>query len=381
MAVQGNIIRKCEAFGIFVLADLCVTADIRQISILKPRYFDNDGGVKQMIKIMFERKFTKLFPYLFVSLVFMPVLVGCGGGGGSSASISYTGLTTQAVITQANGEDIAYSAYQNGSTGNSLGTVLSVEQSSDIMSSRPRMLVLSQALRKSVNQISLAHDLDNQSVGAVVNDSSSIPGDCGGNAVYSISINDVTYEFSGTFTFDTYCIEDTTLSGTIGFSGQFNPDTVAFGQVTMSFDSLTVKSGSDSFSADGDLTIEPGASSTNVTLNMVMLDNSTDKTYMVQNYVMTLTEDLASVTMMISGRLYDPDYGYVDITTPTPLVISNGDAYPSSGVVLATGSEGSSGNPAKAKLTALSSTVYQIEIDEDGDSAFEYLNTGNWADL
>ena len=334
-----------------------------------------------MIKIMFEREFTKLFPYFFVSLVFIAALAGCGGGSGSSASISYTGSTTKAVITQANGGNIAYSAYQNGSTGNSLGTVLSVEQSTEIMSSRPRMLLLSQALKKSVSQISIAHDLDNQSVGAVVNDSSSIPGDCGGNAVYSISINDVTYEFSGTFTFNTYCIEDTTLSGSIGFSGQFNPDTVVFGQITMSFDSLTVESGSDSFSADGDLTIEPGASSTSVTLNMVMVDNSTDKTYMAENYVMTLSEDLASVTMTISGRMYDPDYGYVDVTTPTPLVISNGDAFPSSGVLLATGSDGSSGNPAKAKLTALSSTSYQIEIDEDGDGTFEFLDTGNWADL
>ena len=332
-----------------------------------------------MTTIMFERKFSELFLFLFILI---SLLAGCGGGGGgSSASISYTGATTQAVITQTNGEDIAYSAYQNGSTGNSLGTVLSVEQSSDIMSSRPRMLVLSQALKKSVDQISIVPDLDNQTVGAVVSDSSSIPGDCGGNAVYSISINDVTYEFSGTFTFNAYCVEDTMLSGAITFSGQFNTDTLVFGQVTMSFDSLTVESGSDSFSADGDLTLAPGTSSTSVTLNMVMLDNTTDKTYKAENYVMTITDNLTSVTTTISGRLYDPDYGYVDITTPTPLVISSGDTYPSSGVVLATGSDGSSGNPAKAKLTALSSTSYQIEIDEDGDNTYEYLNTGNWADL
>jgi len=329
---------------------------------------------------MLERKFHNLFLFLFALI---PFLVSCGGGGGSggSASISYTGSTTQAVITQTNGENIAYSAYQNGDTGNTLDAVLGVQLTGNITPSRPRMLLLSQALRKSVDHISLEHDRYNLSEGAIVNDSSPFTGGCGGSANYAISINDATYDFNGTFTFNSYCNDETTLSDILTFSGQFNPDTLIFGQVTLSFDNLTVSSGTDSFTADGDITLDPSTSPTSVTLNMVMVDNSTDKTYQAKNFVMALTDNLTSVTMTISGRLYDPDYGYVDITTPTPLTISAGNSYPDSGELLASGSNGSSGNPAKAKLTALNSISYQIEIDEDGDGTFEYLNTGNWVDL
>ena len=331
-----------------------------------------------MIKIMLEHKIPKLFLFTFA---FLAVLAGCGGGGSSSTSISYTGSTTQAVITQTNGEDIAYNAYQNGDTGNTLGTVIGVEQILNASPTRPRMLVLSRALKESVAHISLDHNQNGLSLGATVSNSSSIPGGCGGHAVYTISINDVTFAFTGTFTFNAYCNEETTLTGNLNFSGQFNPDILEFGQVTMSFDSLTVSSGSDSFAADGDITMDPTVSPMNVTMNMVMLDKSTDKTYKVEDFVMTLADNLTSVTSTISGKLYNPDYGYVIITTPTPLEINNSDSYPASGVLLATGSNGSSGNPAKAKLTALSNTSYQIEIDEDGDGTFEYLNTGNWADL
>lgn len=312
------------------------------------------------------------------------VLVSCGGGGGggssSASSISYTGSTSQAVITQTNGEEIAYSAYQNGGTGNTLGGVLAVVQDQDKPLSRPRMLVLSQALENSIDHISLDHDRDNLSTGATVSDSETLPGGCGGNANYTISINDVTYAFTGTFTFNAYCDEGATLSGSLTLSGQFNPNTLVFGQITMTYDNLTVSSGSDSFTADGDMTLDPTSSPASITLDMVMLDNSTDKTYRADDFVMTLTDNITSVSMTISGRLYDPDYGYVDITTPTPLVINSGDDYPSSGVLLTTGSNGTYG-PAKAKLTALSNTSYQIEIDEDGDGTYEYLDTGNWTDL
>jgi len=326
---------------------------------------------------------------LMRKLIFMPLiftLVNCGGGGGgsgssSTSSISYTGSTSQAVITQANGEEIAYSAYQNGGTGNSLGGVLGIQQAGSNTTSRPRMLVLSRALRKSIDHISLDHDQDSYNTGATVSQSTTIPGGCGGNATYSISIDDVTYDFTGTFSFSAYCDEGATLSGNLTFTGQFNPDTLVFGLITMSYDNLTVTAGNDSFTADGDMTLDPSSTPISVTLNMVMLDNSTDKTYRAENFVMTVTDNLTSVSMTIVGRLYDPDYGYVDITTPTPLVISSGDTYPSSGVLLATGSNGSSGGPAKVKLTVLSNTSYQIEIDEDGDGTYEYLDTGNWADL
>ncbi len=321
----------------------------------------------------------------FMKLLLLPilsVLVSCGGGGVGSglASVSYTGSTSKAVITQSNGENIAYTAYQNGNTGNTLGGILGVQQTENQKSSQPRLLILSHVARNSVDHLSLDQNHANFNTGATISDSASFPGSCGGNTTYTLSVDDTTYNFTGTFTFSSYCEEGATLSGSLTFSGQFNPDTLVFGQIAMSFDNLAVTAGSDSFAADGDITFNPSSDPKTMTMNMVMQDNTTSKTYKAENYVMTLTDNLSSVSMTVSGRLYDHDYGYVDLTTTTPFDLVNGDDYPSSGILVITGKNGSNG-PAKARLTALSNASYQIEVDEDGDGVFEFLDTGNWTDL
>jgi hypothetical protein len=85
---------------------------------------------------------------------------------------------------------------------------------------------------------------------------------------------------------------------------------------------------------------------------------------------------------IISGRYYDPDYGYVEVYTEGPLRIDDGDDWPSDGVLVVTGDTGIAGGSTMARLTALSSTTYQVEADTNGDGTYDW-DSGvlYWADL
>ena len=90
---------------------------------------------------------------------------------------------------------------------------------------------------------------------------------------------------------------------------------------------------------------------------------------------MTLTEESSYVNVEVSGKYYDSDYGYVTITTLTPLCIYYNDSFPSDGVFVITGDTGIGGGSTKAQLTVLSSTTYQVEADTNGDGTYDW-NSG-----
>ena len=70
----------------------------------------------------------------FVVVLAMTVVYGCsgggGGGGGGSTGITYTGITTQAVIDQNNAEEIAIGSYEGGNIGSSLNIVGAISENS-----------------------------------------------------------------------------------------------------------------------------------------------------------------------------------------------------------------------------------------------------------
>jgi hypothetical protein len=118
-------------------------------------------------------------------------------------------------------------------------------------------------------------------------------------------------------------------------------------------------------------------------MTMLLGDNSTGEVYWVRDYTMTVTEvAYYAVTFEISGSFYDPDYGFVLLSTPVPFLIDYDDDWPSEGVLVLTGDTGIAGGSIEAQLTALSSITYRVEADTNGDGFYDW-NSGvlYWSDL
>ena len=96
-------------------------------------------------------------------------------------------------------------------------------------------------------------------------------------------------------------------------------------------------------------------------MSMVLLDSSTGKTYWVKDYTYTMS---TTGTLTLSGTYYDPVHGFVTISTATPLAVTSAGAWPTAGVLLFSGANGS-----KARLT-FNPTGYVVEVDLSGGGSF-----------
>jgi len=296
---------------------------------------------------------------------------GGGDGGGAPPGISYTGLTTQAVIDEDSAEDLATGAYMGYSTGSEIpiGAVQS-NWNSDI--GLPLNLRLPQVLEEALYRLDITSHSGAAPFGAIQCDSETIPGDCGGSAYGYLCVDDVSGAFDGYFDFSSYCSEGVTISGRADFSGTIDVYTLEFLQFSFSFDNVTVVSGDYSFTLAGSISYDFTSSPVRVTMDMLLSDNSSGKVYWVADYTMNLTMGPGYVDVEISGRYYDPDYGYVNIHTPDPFRIYDGDDYPSYGILFLEGNTGTAGSFTCAWLQVLSSTTYHVEADTNGDGTRDF---------
>ncbi len=274
-----------------------------------------------------------LFLWIVVAMI-LPILYSCGsgGGGGGSEGMSYTGLTTQAIIDINNVIDIVTGAY----SGAGVGSLVIVPEKSNLSQSG----------------------------------NGSIIGDCGGSASYTVNIDAVTGDLTATYSFNNYCSLGAYLSGNVDFSGKVNTSSGDIIQLNASFNSLIITSECQSFTSQGSIDLN----STVGTLNFLMRNNNTGKVYKIEDYIITSTAETGYVNIEISGKYYNPDFGYVIVSTDTPFRFYSADLYPSEGVLI------SSGNNTKAKLTAVSTTQYRIEADTNGDGEYNWSSSKDWGE-
>jgi hypothetical protein len=194
--------------------------------------------------------------------------------------------------------------------------------------------------------------------------------ECGeGYATYTIAGDDVTGVFSGSITFYNYDDCSVVLDGRTDLSGKVNLDTGLPFNLKLTFYDLDATDGVgwDYTFAEGSVnfTFAQDLSGETATISLVLVDNTLGKSYWLKNCVIALTylsetEDQAT----ISGRFYDYDYGYVDISTLEPLRIPD-TVRPTEGVLLFTG------NASKARLTFYADQSTLLEVDDDNDGAFD----------
>ena len=295
---------------------------------------------------------------------------GCGGGGGGDgvSTIQYTGATTQAVVDDSNADDLTKGAYAGGTSGMmGLGAV-----SQSGVTDLPRYLNLARTLKDAIIQVDVNAPAGIVESGAIIQESDSFTGDCStGPASYVININDQTGEFTGSLTFDGYCSEGVTLTGSASFAGNYDDVNGEFLVFTVSITSLTVSSGGDSFTTSGDISFNFQTSPVTVTANLLLRDNTTGEVSWANNYSITTVEGLNYEDINFSGTFYHSDYGFVDVSTTTPFRIYDGDIWPSQGVLEVSGAGGT-----QARLTADIPFSYRVEVDTDGDGSFDDYDSG-----
>lgn len=298
---------------------------------------------------------------LLLMLITTLLMTACGGGGGDGGKtpvlISYTGITTQATITADNAVELTLMALDAGEIG--ADAAAEVKGPANL-----RYLKLVQVLRDSTENIVLIPS-SQAIVGAIVPVSGTKTGNCGGSASIEGTVDDQTGDSSGTMTFDNYCSDGLTMNGVVSFSGIYDLVAEDFDVFSMSTDSLSATDGVISFTMRGTITFDYRNVPILATMDMLLQDGASEEVYWADDYLINVWDDSGYTDYSITGRSYHPDYGYVDVTTPTPFRIYDTDDYPTQGVLEIQGQ----GNT-MARLTALTNTTYQVIADTNGDGDF-----------
>lgn len=316
-----------------------------------------------------------MFPGLIIIL--LAFISGCGDGGssessGSSSGLTYSGSTTQAEITEQNASQLSANVMTVGSNSSAFDTIDLSENQAEKNDSGPFIFpAMMTIIKDAACRIDLSQPMSHDLSAALQTQSGTFNGDCAigsnGSASYSIQVNDETGVFSGSFEFSDFCVDITVIDGSSSFSGTVNVQTEEMQSFTLVFDDLTVSSGEFSFTFDGSIEMNLNSSEAGTTMNILVRNDQSDDVYRVVDYSISVTDYGSYKAIEISGTFYDPDNGYVTVSTPEPLLYENSATYPYSGRIVLTGVEGST-----ARLTAVSATTCRLQVDADGDGTYEY---------
>jgi hypothetical protein len=324
--------------------------------------------------------------YLGAASVFLlgilSILASGGGGGGNGVEpIIYDGNTDPAAITPANAALLVASVIGGGEIAGALEGPSGVE-----VEAAPRTLSSSTAiinpLRRSLNHLQINDNTSTRSpfVSGVRIDET-FPCEDGGTFSFSGNVND---NGTGTLSFSyNNCREDdTTLHG----SGSMRIDAydmayMDISDATMSFTRLTMTGPGCDIDISGSFRIQYDYATNfeRAIANMVMRNNFCGRMAKAENYMLESTyNDIFAPTSydsLISGRLYDSVYGYLDISTPTALHFSDlvTDKPDAGGKMMITGAAN-----AHALMTMLAGDMVLLELDQDDDTVYETSGELPW---
>ncbi len=327
---------------------------------------------------------------LAVAMGLAALLAGCGGGGGGAASggsqgagaLHYTGATNPASVNPNNARTLA-----RGTLGGyQVGASLSVTGAAQTRASTPRTrMMISWISQKAHEGAKRAWQSARPVYGAVQQINNS--GACAVSGSWAVSGSVDTTAGTGSLTLSfSRCNDGTgvTADGSITVSvNGVDPTTGAITSAQINIPRISFDFGYTVQSASGSITesLNVGTNTRTQTISLVAQDSASGIQAKLQNYTLTAVyspswQFVTSYTLAISGRYYHSSFGYVDISTTTPLVFANAtDLYPSSGGPLVL--RGANGS--YVQVQPISATTVQITgVDANGKP----INwQGTWAQL
>jgi hypothetical protein len=305
--------------------------------------------------------------------LFAAVVSGCGGGGGGTASTPYTGLTTPAVITDDSAGAVALAAFEGGDLGASTGVLLAPAGATNAAArgARPWAVTLVHASAKAAGAAVGLPAGEGPSLRAVITVDNVIDDGQGGQASYTLSVNDATGAFTGSFAFANFHGDGGgVVNGNVAVSGAVTENGF---RMLFDFQTVRITDGTAEVDAIGTLNLAldlAGPAETgSATLNMVFRDSVTLETVWLSNLQMTDVAGTGHNDVTLSGRIYLFSYGYVDVATVVPFRYLDGATNPSSGQMTVTGDQNRG-----VRLTADSATGCTVEVDSDADGLYDDLS-------
>lgn len=285
----------------------------------------------------------------------------------------FSGTTLQAAITPQNAESLAAGALAGGQSIIAAKS-LKLSQGTDtarIDIFRPLRfpLLLTDCLRR----IEVDTELNISSHSNVITESNTLEGGCGGELSYTLTFDRTSGEFSGDLSLADYCDDGITVTGETDVDGTFESGSGVFDTAIFSFNNLSDKS----HTLDGEISLDFTETPIVATFTVYSKDKQSGQVYWLKNYSINLYELSNRFEIEIFGTFYNPDSGFVTLTTIEPFVVFAEDDWPASGQMLIQGDSATN-----AQLTAIDQLHYRIEADTEGDGIFD-LNSGllNWDEL
>lgn len=330
-------------------------------------------------KDIFSSKALTGFVPIMLCVIFIACSGGSGDSGGSSGAGGYSGSTDCAAITSENSGTLIKESFQGAMTSDSMMPFARSTTGKQNSVSSVGPLGLQAAFADSLAQmIDASGGVISGQKAAASSASNTIQGDCGGTATYTVSADESTGVFAGSFSYNGFCAGRITLSGSVNFSGRVDNEAHTFDYFSFTFSSLTTTAEDQSSTISGSLECDFVGTDSFITADLVIAHASSGLVCWLNN----CTIQIIGNQMEISGRFYHPQYGYIDFNTEESLIITEESQYPTAGLIVFTGAPGESGQPTMARLRAVSATNCQVTADLDGDGVFEY-DSGeiSWTEL
>jgi hypothetical protein len=277
------------------------------------------------------------------------------------------------LIDESNAAEVATGAVDDGIRGNVFNGFVSLDAfvgSTDMRSFSP--FYLAEMIKVAVASVGDESLPSKGAIMAVQTREETIEGSCGGQGTGTFSVDDATGEFWGDLAFSDYCDSDVTLNGKTSFSGTIDTATGQFVRMSFDFNKLKGRDLSSAFVIDGTMYLVHQDFETAMTMNLFIEDSQDSDVFWLNDYHLLVVEEFSTMAINISGKYYNPDHGYVTLSTQQDLILDVYSLVPVSGVLLAIGKNGSAGGPTTARLTCHSDGMFQAEADTDGDGDYDW---------
>ena len=311
--------------------------------------------------------------------------VNSNGGTDQSLAVTYNGSASRAAIGADNANAILSAAFGGAPTSVSIPTPAKAVPGAGATEAIPvkaldvlnRNLLESSAVgnRRTVKASLSATPVGNVTQGTV-SGTMTASGSVNSDGTGSIGIVFSNYNNGDGYTYDGKCTFTVTGYDTTYYMITDSSIVIA---------RLTAKTTAASYSMSGTISghIDPVQTTEKETFNIAARNDTTNGSLKTEAYCITRTfgswYDLTKCSESRSGRVYIDSYGYVDLSQSTPLVYNHFGQYSedipeSGGPLLLTGAGGT-----KIRMTPISLSQFQMEVDTNGDDTYEISRIINWA--